>query len=272
MPSRNTDAAKPASTRFFAPPLGLLLAASLLGCAVPPEEMSASSLYESTKQDRLDKASGNLNEGLRLYGIGNYEGALKSLLSASDSSLLTPQQELNARKHTAFIHCAANRINECKTEFAKALAIDKSFELSAAEAGHPIWGPAFRGIKGETESRQERKASVQAPIASSSGSSLVADGVTSYESGDYTKAIKQFSDALKEALSAEEQLKARKFMAFSYCVTNRTTLCRQEFEKLLQTKPDFDLLPSEAGHPTWGPVFRAAKNRVRPTTAPKKTS
>jgi len=263
-------AAKPATTRFFAPTLGLLLAAGLLGCAVPPEEMSASSLYESTKQDRLDKANGNLNEGLRLYGIGNSEGALKSLLLASDSSLLTPQQELNARKHTAFIHCAANRINECKTEFAKALAIDRSFDLSAAEAGHPIWGPAFRAVKGDTDPRAEKTAPAPAPTATSSNVSLVADGMASYESGDYSKAIRQFSDALKEALSGEDQLKARKFMAFSYCVTNRTTLCRLEFEKMLQIKPDFDLMPSEAGHPTWGPVFRAAKNRVRPTSAPPK--
>jgi hypothetical protein len=50
-------------------------------------------------------------------------------------------------------------------------------------------------------------------------------------------------------------------MAFSYCVTSRQTLCRQQFEKALKIDPAFDLAPGEKGHPLWGAVFDRAKKR-----------
>ncbi|MBI3230981.1 MAG: TssQ family T6SS-associated lipoprotein, partial [Burkholderiales bacterium] len=55
------------------------------------------------------------------------------------------------------------------------------------------------------------------------------------------------------------QIDAAKFMAFSYCVTNRNALCRQQFERALKLDPSFDLAAGEKGHPLWGPVFLKAK-------------
>jgi hypothetical protein len=49
----------------------------------------------------------------------------------------------NAYKHLAFIHCISDRRSACQAEFAKALRINPQLELSAAEAGHPSWGPVF---------------------------------------------------------------------------------------------------------------------------------
>jgi hypothetical protein len=37
--------------------------------------------------------------------------------------------------------------------------------------------------------------------------------------------------------------------------------CRDEFRKVLEIDPSFDLRDDEAGHPTWGPVFRSVKAR-----------
>jgi hypothetical protein len=37
----------------------------------------------------------------------------------------------------------------CREEFRKALTMDPSLELSPAEAGHPVWGPVFRSLKGK---------------------------------------------------------------------------------------------------------------------------
>jgi hypothetical protein len=48
-------------------------------------------------------------------------------------------------------------------------------------------------------------------------------------------------------------------LAFSYCVTSKAQLCRQQFERALKIDPSFELLPSEIGHPIWGPVFLKAK-------------
>jgi len=44
-----------------------------------------------------------------------------------------------------------------------------------------------------------------------------------------------------------------------HCVSGRTAACREEFRKALTMDPDVELSPAEAGHPTWGPVFRSVK-------------
>jgi hypothetical protein len=47
--------------------------------------------------------------------------------------------------------------------------------------------------------------------------------------------------------------------AFSYCLTSRTTLCRQQFEKARKLDPTFDPEPGELGHPMWGKTWLKAK-------------
>jgi tetratricopeptide (TPR) repeat protein len=86
------------------------------------------------------------------------------------------------------------------------------------------------------------------------------EGIELYERGDFNGAIKHLSNA-PEIWSADKtvQTKALKYMAFSYCVTSRAALCRQQFEKALKLDPAFDLAPGEKGHPQWGPVFDRVK-------------
>jgi hypothetical protein len=54
---------------------------------------------------------------------------------------------VKAHKYLAFIHCVSDRAAACRDEFRKALAIDSKLNLTAAEAGHPTWGPVFRSVK-----------------------------------------------------------------------------------------------------------------------------
>ena len=84
-------------------------------------------------------------------------------------------------------------------------------------------------------------------------------GMSSYDDGDYSEAANQFRLALDQKLSPVEQTRARKHLAFAYCVTGKERLCTEEFRKLLEIHPAFELDPAEAGHPIWGPVFRRAK-------------
>ena len=72
----------------------------------------------------------------------------KSLQAALDRGL-PPKDQVNAYKHLAFIQCANNRLAACREEFRKALTLDPALELSRAEAGHPVWGPIFRSLKGK---------------------------------------------------------------------------------------------------------------------------
>ncbi len=96
--------------------------------------------------------------------------------------------------------------------------------------------------------------------------SVLKEGIAAYNNGEYTAAIKRLSSA-NEIWGAEGskagQLEALKYMAFSYCLTQRQALCRTQFERALKIDPSFDLAPGEKGHPLWGPVFAKTQKALK---------
>lgn len=85
-------------------------------------------------------------------------------------------------------------------------------------------------------------------------------GIHNYEEGDYKNAAGNLQNALDSGLaSSAEQITAHKYLAFIYCASGEKLACRGEFKKILKLNPKFNLAPAEAGHPLWGPVFRAVK-------------
>jgi Tfp pilus assembly protein PilF len=91
----------------------------------------------------------DLAAGIREYEEGNYREAESRLQSAVEAGLKSRADQVKAHKHLAFTYCVTNRERQCRDEFRKALEVDPGFELSQAEAGHPIWGPVFRSVKGK---------------------------------------------------------------------------------------------------------------------------
>ncbi len=250
--------------------LSVASVALIASCAVPPQKPVGPTAEEIIKQQRVERAQINLNEGLKKYDGGNNDEAIKDFLLALDSGQLALADQLKARKHIAFIHCLSGREANCKEEFEKIIAIDAKFDLSPAEAGHPTWGPIFRLARTEIELRRAGRA-LPAPTIKplSSGERLMIEAMKSYDDADYNKAIKGFQDALKEPLTDGDRVNAHKFIAFSYCLTNRMTLCRVEFEAVFKIDAKFDLTLAEVGHPSWGPSFRAVKAKQKPAL-PKK--
>lgn len=83
-----------------------------------------------------------------------------------------------------------------------------------------------------------------------------------YDKGDYERTLYVLGHTHDlDSASPEMQVDAHKLMAFSYCLTNRVTLCRVEFTKILNIAPQFELSPAEKGHPIWGPAFEAARRK-----------
>lgn len=89
-----------------------------------------------------------LAEGVKAYDNGKYKAAGQQLKAALASGLSKADQ-MAAHKHLAFIACAGGQLKTCKGHFRDALAVDPGFELSRTEAGHPVWGKAFREVKAE---------------------------------------------------------------------------------------------------------------------------
>jgi hypothetical protein len=87
-------------------------------------------------------------------------------------------------------------------------------------------------------------------------------GIDMYKAGNFNGAIKQLTAPEMASAETPLQLEAIKYTAFSYCVTNRITLCRQQFIKAFKLDPDFDLSPGEKGHPLWTPSFERARKEA----------
>jgi Tfp pilus assembly protein PilF len=109
----------------------------LAGCQTGPFKDMGVTRYAGTPY---------LEEGVQNYEEGNYKVAKKRLQFALEEGLARPDR-VKAHKYLAFIACVSSQQLTCREEFAIALELDPKFELSAAEAGHPIWGPIFRGLK-----------------------------------------------------------------------------------------------------------------------------
>ncbi|MFZ6845344.1 TssQ family T6SS-associated lipoprotein [Undibacterium sp. RuTC16W] len=126
----------------------------------------------------------------------------------------------------------------------------------------PSLKPAIK--QKEVKATPQPVAAAEAPVVTPPVSNYdviaLKEGLSLYNDGDYNGAIKKLSGTeIWSGHNKAIQLSALKTMAFSYCVTSRAQLCRQQFERALKLDPNFDLLPSEIGHPIWGPVFLKAK-------------
>jgi Tfp pilus assembly protein PilF len=86
-------------------------------------------------------------------------------------------------------------------------------------------------------------------------------GIRQYEDGRYAQATTSFQSALGAGLGEADQVTANKYLAFISCVSGRERQCRAYFRRALELNPSFELEPAEAGHPTWGPVFKSVKAR-----------
>jgi hypothetical protein len=117
------------------------LTALLFGCASMPNLLPGS------------KGSEALKTGVDEYAEGSYPSSVKSLQSALDQGL-NAQEQAKAHKYLAFIGCVTGKATVCREEFGKAFDADPAFELTPAEAGHPVWGPVFRSVKAKRPTKK----------------------------------------------------------------------------------------------------------------------
>lgn len=106
-------------------------------------------------------------------------------------------------------------------------------------------------------------ACAQNPFAQNRGQSSLGTGIQQYREGNYKDALRSLQTALELGLADDEnRILARKHLAFIHCAGGRERLCREEFRKVLEINPKFNLSAAESGHPVWDPVFRSVKGET----------
>ena len=117
--------------------IATLLTGLFAGCASSP--------FSSIGMPR-DGGGPYLEEGIHQYEEGNYRVAARRLQFGLEEGLPL-RDRVRAHKYLAFIACVSGQQLTCREEFAIALELDPTFQLDQAEAGHPIWGPVYKGVK-----------------------------------------------------------------------------------------------------------------------------
>jgi type IV secretory pathway VirB10-like protein len=130
---------------------------------VPPPPKEA----EPAATPPPSKGVEELRRGVQRYDDGQYKEAARHFQQALEQGLASPVDQANARKHLAFIACVARRTTACRAEFRKAFEADPAFDLTLAEAGHPMWGPVFRSVKAEL-AKKRKPAAPGAPAPATS--------------------------------------------------------------------------------------------------------
>ena len=108
----------------------------------PPPSVPA-----ARKPEPARSAEGLLAAGVAQYEEGNYVQAQRLLQSSLAEGLPSRTSQARAHKYLAFIYCVTDRPPQCRQEFNHAITADPKFTLTAAEAGHPQWGPVFRSVR-----------------------------------------------------------------------------------------------------------------------------
>jgi hypothetical protein len=114
--------------------------------APPPREAPARPRERPRERDETPAPSTGLQEGIRMYNDGDYNGAIRRL-SARDVNNGPLATRLTALKYMAFSYCVTSRPGPCRQAFDRALRLDPSFDLAPGEHGHPLWGPVFTKAK-----------------------------------------------------------------------------------------------------------------------------
>lgn len=126
--------------------VGILI---LTGCALRAGKDQPADRPPQSASEQL------LANGIKSYEEGEYKRAAKGLQDALNAGLPRKSDSAKAHKYLAFIACGSDNTRRCRDEFRKAFEDDANFTLDAAEAGHPVWGPVYLGVRDQVKSKEK---------------------------------------------------------------------------------------------------------------------
>jgi hypothetical protein len=111
------------------------------GAAVPAAATAAPRPPEPSEGRRW------LDRGIALFEQGRFAEAVRLLQESPEIAADGVEVRAQSLKYQAFGQCVTGRQAACRRSFDALLALDPSFALLPAEAGHPSWGREFERAK-----------------------------------------------------------------------------------------------------------------------------
>lgn len=123
--------------RSIRPALLFLAAGALAACTAiqPPATPAAAAAHAQLDRVRT------------LFADGKYGDVIRTVATSDQLAAAPAGVQVEALKLQAFSYCVSGYRRLCEDGFIRILLIQPSFDLPAAERGHPQWGPAFRSAK-----------------------------------------------------------------------------------------------------------------------------
>ena len=111
---------------------------------------------------KASPARQKMAEGIKEYDAGNFPQAIESLKMALDKGLQNKADEIRTHKYLAFAYGLKGDGKQCRAEFHAIFVLDKNYQLTKSEAGHPAWKQIY------TEEMALAKKPVKAPANAAS--------------------------------------------------------------------------------------------------------
>ena len=99
-----------------------------------------------------------LDRGIALFEQGRFADAVRLLQESPEIAADGVEVRVQSLKYQAFGLCVTGRAAACRRSFDALLALDPSFVLAPAEAGHPSWGREFDRARAAAEQAGARRA------------------------------------------------------------------------------------------------------------------
>lgn len=113
--------------------LAALFTALLAGCA----HLSRPAIPTEAQQQALARVEAD-------YLAGRYGDVIRRVATSDELAGAPASIQVPALKLQAFSYCVSRHEALCEDAFARILKLDPDFTLTAAEVGHPTWGPAYQ--------------------------------------------------------------------------------------------------------------------------------
>ena len=116
------------------------------------EQVEAGSTMSGANLGNAPLVARRFADGVAFYNDGKFANAIR-VFREPVFDRAWPELRVRSLRYLAFSYCVSDQLPQCRKSFAEILKLQPDFTLTAAERGHPIWGPVFVQVQKESAAK-----------------------------------------------------------------------------------------------------------------------